>query len=98
MKRPPASDFSNALRLVRKARGFTQEDFDEITSRVYVSALERGIKQPTLRKVDDLANHLGVHPLTLLVLAYSREAKARDAFKLCEQVLAEIEAVVNEGG
>ena len=98
MKRPPASDFSNALRWVRKARGFTQEDFDEVSSRVYVSALERGIKQPTLRKVDGLASHLGVHPLTLLVLAYCGEAKASDAQRLCDQVLAEIEAVESGAG
>lgn len=93
MKRLPASNFSNALRFVRKARGVTQEDFDEVSSRVYISALERGIKQPTLPKVDALAAHLNVHPLTLLILAYCRELGTGDAGKLCERVLAEVDAL-----
>lgn len=93
MKRHPESKFSNALRSVRKARGFTQEDFDEVSSRVYISALERGVKQPTLPKVDALAAHLNVHPLTLLVLAYCREPGTDDVGKLCERVLAEVDAL-----
>jgi len=94
MKRPTKSNFANALRLVRRARGLTQEDFDAISSRVYISALERSIKQPTLSKVDDLADHLGVHPLTLLTLAYSAKSSSRDARRLGELVALEIDAVL----
>lgn len=105
MKRPPESDYSHALRLVRKAKGLTQEDFDDISSRVYVSALERGIKQPTLPKVDAFAAHLGVHPLTLLALAYCRKPRRQEATsqykqavqaevqRCIEQVLAEVHAL-----
>lgn len=93
MKRLPESKFSNALRVVRKARGLTQEDFDDVSSRVYISALERGVKQPTLRKVDALAGCIGVHPLTLLVLAYCRKADAGDAIVLCERVLVELDGL-----
>jgi transcriptional regulator with XRE-family HTH domain len=93
MKDLPESDFSNALRLVRKARGLTQEGFDDISSRVYISALERGIKQPTLPKVDALAGRLGVHPLTLLVLAYCRKPAPEDVRQLLGRVLAETEAL-----
>lgn len=93
MKRPPESDFSAALRLVRKARGFTQEDFDDVSSRVYISALERGIKQPTMTKVDALAGHLGVHPLTVLVLAYCRKPGPNEARQLVERALAEIDSL-----
>jgi transcriptional regulator with XRE-family HTH domain len=82
---------------VRKARGLTQEDFDEVSSRVYISALERGIKQPTLPKVDALAAHLGVHPLTLLVLAYCRKANAGDAIDLCERVVVELDGLLRKG-
>jgi transcriptional regulator with XRE-family HTH domain len=39
-------------------------------SRTYVSALERGLKSPTLPKVDALSGVLGLHPLTLLALSY----------------------------
>lgn len=108
MKRPSESDFSHALRLVRKAKGLTQEDFDDISSRVYVSALERGIKQPTLPKVDALAAHLGVHPLTLLALAYCRkprrhedslpykQAAQEEVRRLFNGVLAEIDSLPPE--
>lgn len=63
--------FALALRKARKARGLTQEDFSIVSSRTYLSALERGMKSPTLDKVQELADTLKVHPLTLLALAYS---------------------------
>jgi transcriptional regulator with XRE-family HTH domain len=71
----------------------TQEDFDAVSSRVYVSALERGIKQPTLSKIDDLARHLGVHPLTLLTLAYCPSPTTEEARSLAAQVAHEIDAL-----
>jgi len=71
----------------------TQEDFDRISSRVYISALERGIKQPTLPKVDALANLLDVHPLTLLALSYSSKPTADEVKRLCERVVNEAAAL-----
>jgi transcriptional regulator with XRE-family HTH domain len=91
MKLPIESKFSTALRYVRKATGMTQEDFDEVSSRVYISALERGIKQPTLLKVDALADRLKVHPLTLLALSYSSKPSSEEIKGLCDQVLFEVE-------
>jgi transcriptional regulator with XRE-family HTH domain len=41
-----------------------------VSSRTYVSALERGLKSPTLPKVDALSGVLGLHPLTPLALSY----------------------------
>ena len=58
------------MRLIRKKKGLTQEDFGVVSSRTYVSSVERGLKNPTLAKIDALAEVLGVHPLTLLTLAY----------------------------
>lgn len=55
---------------MREAAGLTQEDFALVSSRTYISSLERGQKSPTLKKIDKLAHVLGVHPLTLLTLAY----------------------------
>lgn len=66
----PQNNFSAALRLCRKACNVSQEAFGIVSSRTYVSTLERGIKQPTLNKVDELAGVMGVHPLTLLALSY----------------------------
>lgn len=62
--------FPAALKMARKARNVSQESFGSVTSRTYVSALERGIQHPTLNKVDELGSVLGIHPLTLVALSY----------------------------
>jgi len=64
------NQFATALKRVRAATGLTQEDFALVSSRTYISSLERGHKSPTLKKIDDLARVMGVHPLTLLTLSY----------------------------
>jgi Helix-turn-helix. len=63
--------FGQALRRQRKARGLSQEAFTAVSSRTYLSELERGLKNPTLDKIGMLAAIIGVHPLTLLVECYS---------------------------
>ena len=90
MKRAIQSDFAHALRYARKARALTQEDFDEVSSRVYVSALERGVKQPTLAKVDVLAAKLDLHPLTLLALSYCKHLSTDEVRRLCDKVVEEV--------
>lgn len=83
--------FAAALRLVRKAKGLSQEDFGDVSSRVYISELERGIKSPTVAKVDDLARTLGVHPLVVYTLAYAEPGK--DITPLLSSVQAAIEVL-----
>lgn len=41
-----------------------------VSSRTYLSSLERGLKSPTIEKVEQLASVLKIHPLSLLLLAY----------------------------
>ncbi|MCZ8074813.1 MAG: helix-turn-helix transcriptional regulator, partial [Paucibacter sp.] len=69
MKTTLPSKFPEALRRLRRARGLSQEDFDAVSGRTYMSALERGLKDPTMRKIEQLAAVMNVHPLALLVLA-----------------------------
>ena len=78
------NNFAQALRRVRMARGMSQEAFALESSRTYVSTLERGLKSPTLNKVDELARVLNVHPLTLLLAAYSGGSEATVAKALKE--------------
>lgn len=59
-----------ALRAVRQARGLSQEAFSDVSSRTYMSSLERGLKSPTLNKLTELCEVMEIHPLTLLTLAY----------------------------
>lgn len=58
--------FGLALRQFRNSKGLTQEDFSRLSSRTYMSTLERGQKMPKLDKVDDLSRMIGIHPVTLL--------------------------------
>lgn len=86
----PRNTFSKALKKVRKARGLTQEDFSDVSSRTYLSSLERGQKNPTLGKVDALCEVMGLHPLTLLTLAYAGAGSPAEIERLLERVRAEL--------
>lgn len=90
--------FGGSLKKVRKARGLTQEDFAISSSRTYVSAMERGLKNPTLEKIEALAGTLKVHPLTLLTLTYLPTGKHRGIQSLHEKVLVELEEITSEAG
>ncbi|MCY1290129.1 helix-turn-helix transcriptional regulator [Pseudomonas sp. LFM046] len=59
-----------ALKRSRAAAGKTQVDFSAISSRTYMSALERGLQSPTLEKLAELCELLGTHPVSLLAAAY----------------------------
>jgi transcriptional regulator with XRE-family HTH domain len=82
--------FGLALQRARKLKEITQEDFSNISSRTYVSTLERGLCSPTVEKVDLLASTLGMHPLTLLSMAYLIKSGVGDPTALMDQVKREI--------
>ena len=88
------NQFGVAFRAVRLALNMTQEDFANESGRTYISELERGRKQPTLQKVDELAVPLGVHPLTLLCLAYLTTYDISSLDPLLEQARTELEKVI----
>jgi transcriptional regulator with XRE-family HTH domain len=81
--------FGTGLRHARKSRGLTQEDFSTVSSRTYLSSLERGTKCPTIAKVEELASVIGIHPLTLLALTYLPQEHA-ELEELCSLVKAEL--------
>ncbi|VTU33641.1 hypothetical protein H6CHR_04042 [Variovorax sp. PBL-H6] len=56
-----------------------------------MSSLERGLKNPTLSKVDELCEVMQVHPLTLLALTYGVNAKGAD--QLLARVQRELAAL-----
>ncbi len=88
---------SAALKTIRAARGLSQEAFSDVSSRTYMSSLERGLKSPTLNKLAELCEVMEVHPLTLLALAYGG-TNARKADRLLAQVRQELEAVMKQDG
>lgn len=86
--------FGNALRIIRKARNLSQEDFSDVSSRTYISSLERGIKSPTIEKVQALAARMEVHPLSLLAIAYLQESKGSDLKDLLGRIKNEVDSIV----
>ena len=86
--------FAKALRQCRVHKGLTQEDFGEKSSRTYVSTLERGLKSPTLEKIDDLAGVMHIHPMVLLLLTYAELSDNLDT--LCEEIKKEVAEISSE--
>ena len=85
--------FGASLKKIRKARCLTQEDFAVTSSRTYLSTLERGLKSPTLDKIDALATTLKIHPMTLLASTYLQTGKFRSSKSLLEKVAAELDEI-----
>lgn len=85
--------FAKALKKARKAHGLTQEDFSAVSSRTYLSTLERGKKSPTLEKINVLADTIGIHLLSLLTLAYLNCENGDDVDTILERVKCEISKV-----
>jgi hypothetical protein len=57
-----------------------------------MSSLERGLKAPTITKVEEIAAVIGVHPLSLLALAYL-PSTAAERDKLCVKIRSDLESV-----
>ena len=85
--------FGKALQRIRQSKGLTQEDFSLVSSRTYMSTLERGLKSPTLDKVQQISKRLGVHPLTLLASAYAIAQGTSDPAGALEVTVSEIKAL-----
>lgn len=93
MKHVARNQIGEALKLARSAKKLSQEAFALVSSRTYVSALERGLKSPTLSKIEDLASVLQVHPLALLTMAYMDSTSEVSAANLRSQVDADLETI-----
>jgi ribosome-binding protein aMBF1 (putative translation factor) len=81
--------FAIALRRIRLKQGLTQEDFAVVSSRTYLSSLERGTKKVSLQKTCELADRLGVHPLSLLAEAFRVQEEGSSIEDLLERVRLE---------
>ena len=59
-------------------------------SQSYISAIERGKWKPSLEKIEQVAAILSVHPASLLILAYLKQAPAGEADHILSFIQAEI--------
>jgi transcriptional regulator with XRE-family HTH domain len=82
--------FGASLKKLRSERKLSQEDFSDVSSRTYLSTLERGLKSPTIEKVDELATVLDVHPLTILVGCYLLQGHPISLDELFSRIRAEL--------
>jgi len=85
-------ELNDALGLVikelRQKRNLPQEVLGP--SQSYISAIERGKWKPSLEKIEQIAAILSVHPASLLILAYLKQAQARDADQILSNIQAEV--------
>lgn len=80
-----------SLKQVRSAKGLTQEAFSDVSSRTYMSALERGLKAPTIEKLDELCEVMEVHTLSLLALSYLKMEPSLSIQELLNLIMFEVE-------
>lgn len=80
---------AHIIKTARKSQKLTQEDFGVVSSRTYMSTLERGLKSPTIDKLDEISNTMGVHPASLILSAYALLSETADVQEILEQVQAE---------
>ncbi len=85
--------FGLALQQARKKKGLTQEDFSNVSSRTYLSTLERGLKSPTIEKIEQISSVLKIHPMTLLALAYTNKNE-KNFEALSRQISSEFKRLI----
>lgn len=74
----------------RKSAKLTQEDFEPISPRTYISHLERGLSSTTLFKLDELSKVIGVHPASLVFQAYLEYDKSVSALELMSTIMEDL--------
>lgn len=84
--------FASTLRFMRNHSAVLQSDFDGGISQSHVSRLERGESSVTLERLEEIADQLKVHPLSLLALAWGANENVPPA-DLLERVRRELESV-----
>ncbi|MDD1963762.1 helix-turn-helix domain-containing protein [Pseudomonas putida] len=80
------------LKAMRKARGLSQKDLAQVSSRTYVSKLERGQSSPTLEMISTLSAPLGLSPLALVAVTIAAETgqSTRSLLQQTELEMAEL--------
>ncbi|EOG8379199.1 helix-turn-helix domain-containing protein [Pseudomonas aeruginosa] len=78
-----------ALTHVRQQQRVVLTDLEEGVTAAHLSRIERSERGVTVEKLDEIARQLGVHPLTLLALAYGANEVVRPT-DLLKQVSKEV--------
>jgi transcriptional regulator with XRE-family HTH domain len=87
--------FGQAFRLVRKYKGLTLLGFSTVSGRNYIGAIERGIKSPTIEKMNELGDFLEIHPITISYLAYLNTNENETFESISKRVKSELIKIQN---
>ncbi|RJG12919.1 XRE family transcriptional regulator [Pseudomonas cavernicola] len=60
--------FGEAIRRMRERKELPQEGVG--ASQSYISSIERGLKSPSLEKIEKIATVMGVHPMSILATGF----------------------------
>ncbi|PZQ36125.1 MAG: transcriptional regulator [Pseudomonas putida] len=85
--------FGSALKEVRVRKEIAQEQLG--ASQSFVSTIERGIRSPTIEKMEEFAERLGVNPATLIVLM--QVGQEGDVDEVLAEIRDEIRALKRVG-
>lgn len=91
------ANIGRALVQVRAARGVTQEDLLFAVSRRHVGRIEQGHQVPSIHVIENLAESLQIHPMTLIAMAYSQEAGAQSVDQVLEAVRSDLLVLYPQG-
>ena len=87
---------ATAIRTVRKNKGLTQEDFGVVSSRTYLSSLERGLKSPTVDKLEEIAGVLDVHTASILLMAYAIQTPPSERDSFIDEVAGQAKSLCSD--
>jgi len=95
---PLKANFGQAMKSLRSARGVTQEDLINATSRRHIGRIEQGQQIPSIRSIESLATSLQIHPLTLVAAAYCSDLDAKCLAGLLSTVQADLSRLTTGEG
>lgn len=80
--------FGQAVRQVRKEKGIQQEELGP--SQSYISDVERGLKSPSLVKIEEISAALGIDVVTLIARAALLQHQGLSAENLIARLQQEL--------
>lgn len=86
---PSKQRVGQALRLARRKAGMSQDDFTAVSSRTFVSSIERGLKSPTVEKLSELAGAMRMDPAIVVLVASLLEKRNPESAlaQICSETL-----------
>lgn len=82
--------FGNTFTRARKQAGLVQEDFEPISSRSYISYIERGKVSISLDKLNELSGVIGMHPASMIFQTYLAFDKEVSALELMSRIMDDL--------